>query len=274
MGSKKKLPPEEAFDRFYREMYPARWEDLKKALLKEGSHAELAKGLLKPYYLNPASLAPVELLFSNGMNNHALECLDMCAAPGGKTLAIALTMPAGSSLVSNDRSSARRSRLHQVINSSLPEELCSQIRISGHDASKWGLYEQNRYDRILLDAPCSSEEHVLKDPKYLAQWSVSRTKVLAANQYAMLAAALTALKPGGILVYSTCSVSQLENDAVIEKLLNKAERSKNGKKKIGFSFEIQTVSWKKGEATEYGWQIWPDQAPGYGPIYLSKIKKI
>ncbi|MBR5927061.1 MAG: RsmB/NOP family class I SAM-dependent RNA methyltransferase, partial [Spirochaetia bacterium] len=126
----------------------------------------------------------------------------------------------------------------------------------------WGLYQKDMYDRVLLDAPCSSERHVLSSPYYLAQWTPARTKQLAIRQFAMLAAALDAAKAGGRIVYSTCSISPLENDGVVEKLF---------KKRKGL-FDIVELEPEIGEKTKYGIQILPDTA-GAGPIYYCCLEK-
>ena len=110
--------------------------------------------------------------------------LDMCAAPGGKTLSIALRLEGDGELISNDRSPDRRTRLKAVIEECLSEKEKSIIKVKGYDASSWCLYEREAYDAVLLDAPCSSERHVFLDPKHLSIWSPSRPKRLAKEQYA------------------------------------------------------------------------------------------
>jgi len=97
-----------------------------------------------------------------------------------------------------------------------------------NDIDIWGrpaetIYQQypNYFDKILLDAPCSSEKHVWNDIKYLKQWTPNRIKVLHLRQLALLGGLLLALKPGGILVYSTCAVNTLENEETVGELLQK-----------------------------------------------------
>jgi 16S rRNA C967 or C1407 C5-methylase (RsmB/RsmF family) len=126
------------------------------------------------------------------------------------------------------------------------------------------LYEQSAYDAILLDAPCSSERHVLQDPKALALWGPARTKHLAVQQFAMLAAALEAVKPGGHVLYSTCSISSLENEAVVERL---------AKKRSGRYEEIP-VEAPFSEELSHGRIILPDTAQGKGPLYFCLIRRI
>ena len=187
----------------------------------------------------------------------------MCAAPGGKSLVIASLLANHGKLTLNDRSANRRARLKQVLRDHLEPTWLQNIEVTGHDATKWGLYEQNKYDKVLLDAPCSSEQHVLHNEKYLLEWSPSRTKRLAQQQYAMILAAFDVVKPDGIIIYSTCSISPLENDGVVEKLLKKHKKA-----------IIEPIEHDVGETTVYGRLFLPDISDGAGPMYISKIRKI
>lgn len=222
----------------------------------------LQEGLQCYYRMDPASVLPARALEIQRGD----RVLDMCAAPGGKSLILAEALSQQGHLTANEWSRARKGKLRSVLNAYLPQEILSRIHISGHDASKWGLYEPDSYDRILLDAPCSSERHVLHQPTELKKWKPSRSKLLAQRQYALLCSALLACKPGGRIVYSTCSISVLENDENIRKLL----------KKKGSTFRCLTDGLpSRGEQTEFGWQILPDndQQPGWGPMYWAVLER-
>ena len=150
------------FDEFYKEIYCGRWERIKESFSLEKENVNLSDELKRPYFLDPASkmvasLLPVE---------RGERILDMCSAPGGKTLSIALRLKGEGELVSNDRSPDRRTRLKTVIEECLSEDYRRIITIKGFDASSWCLYEQDAYDAVLLDAPCSSERHVYLDAKH------------------------------------------------------------------------------------------------------------
>jgi 16S rRNA C967 or C1407 C5-methylase (RsmB/RsmF family) len=190
--------------------------------------------------------------------------LDMCSAPGGKLLSMFYGVSGRAQFVANERSSDRRRRLLHVIQEYIPQSLTTQIKVTGHDAEKWGLHQKNHYDRILLDAPCSSERHLLGKSELLKEWTPKRSKNLAHRQYAMLVAALTALKPGGRLVYSTCALSHFENDHVIEKLADK----------YGHLFVniTPTLDLVLGNASAHGQMILPD-ADGFGPMYCAVLQK-
>ena len=257
---KTKLQGVKLFDDFYKEIYPRRWDALKKALLQPGKHMELNISPEKlTYYLDKASwTAAMTLPLEPGF-----RVLDMCAAPGGKSLILASRLEGTGSLTCNELSPNRRKRLKTVLQDHLPDEWQESIKVTGFDAAKWCLYEKEVYDAVLLDAPCSSERHLLHSPSILNQWSPGRTKNLAVRQYSLAVSALEVLKPGGWLLYSTCSLSPLENDGVIARML---------KKRKGL-FEVVEADNKEGESTEYGKIILPDRGD-WGPIYYALLKKL
>ncbi|MDC7230545.1 MAG: RsmB/NOP family class I SAM-dependent RNA methyltransferase [Sphaerochaetaceae bacterium] len=256
---KGKADGETLFGAYYQNIYQDRWEPLKAALIKDKVPIAYNEGLTQPYYLDEASVLAAKLL---GVQKGE-TVLDMCAAPGGKTLVLASCLQGEGKLVSNDRSSSRRARLKQVVKDHLSEAERAIVQVTAHDATRWSLYEQNVYDRVLLDAPCSSERHVLHDPKALAMWSPSRPKRLAITQFAMLAAALEAVKVGGYILYCTCSINPMENERVVEKLFEK---------RVG-RFTIMDSAQAGSEEKDYGSIILPDQGEGRGPLYFCLIRR-
>lgn len=250
----------EFFD-YFEGVYGNRWPTLLEAMKGEGRAAELRFGEnLEPYFLDEASIFAAECL----QVEPGMEVLDMCAAPGGKTLVLASKLQGRGSLQSNDRSPDRRLRLQHVIENSLPESWRSIIRVTGYDGMKFGLHKKESYDRILLDAPCSSDRHVLNAPQYLKEWSSKRVKRLSVEQGALLASAVDALRPGGVLVYGTCALSPLENDAVVGKILKKRPSME-----LDFIKDIP----EGADRTECGVHILPDKAKGSGPIYCARLRK-
>ena len=250
----------ETFDEFYRLQYGERWENLKKAMLSEEDDKASPDGLAEPYYMDRASIETASLL----PVREGDDVLDMCAAPGGKTIVLLLKLKGTGRLVSNDRSPDRRERMRRAIAASVPEEWRKNSVITGHDASRWGLYEKDTYDAVLLDAPCSSERHVLQSPEHLSKWSPSRPKRLQALQYSMLASAMLALKNGGILLYSTCSVNRAEDEEIIARFM---------KKHPGEAEELPVLL-ECGEKREHGMIVLPDRSGGRGPMYAAMLRKI
>lgn len=217
-------------------------------------------GLYNYYLLDPASVI-VALALEAAPDE---KILDMCAAPGGKSLIIAEQMRSGE-LISNEISESRRERLLRVFHEYIPKEKRMFITVKGLDANLYGLRMPDHFDRVLADVPCSGERHLLENPKEFALWSEKRTKNLAIRQYSLLSAAWLTVRAGGRIVYSTCSISPEENDAVIAKLVKKR------KPKIirpAWISELEFV-----EKTEHGYRILPDNC-GFGPMYFSVIEKI
>ena len=278
----------QGFNSYYKEIFGERWKVLKEALLKESVPVSynLSKikgeedGELRTYYLDAASILAAFSLPLKG----AEEILDLCAAPGGKTLVISSLMDEVSKLTSNERSAERKHRLSKVVEEHIPSRIKENITVTCSDGAVWCKTKSNCFDRILLDAPCSSERHVLQDEKYLAQWSPARIKTLSMEQWALLSSAYRMLKDNGILLYSTCALAPKENDEVIERLFKKFDNC------VNLSFESEkyqnlkndeaklqlftdNVSLPDFERTKYGYQILPDKQNGAGPIYFSIIMK-
>lgn len=278
----------QGFNSYYKEIFGERWKVLKEALLKESVPVSynLSKikgeedGELRTYYLDAASILAAFSLPLKG----AEEILDLCAAPGGKTLVISSLMDEDSKLTSNERSAERKHRLSKVVEEHIPSRIKENITVTCSDGAVWCKTKSNCFDRILLDAPCSSERHVLQDEKYLAQWSPARIKTLSMEQWALLSSAYRMLKDNGTLLYSTCALAPKENDEVIERLFKKFDNC------VNLSFESEkyqnlkndeaklqlftdNVSLPDFERTKYGYQILPDKQNGAGPIYFSIIMK-
>ena len=250
----------EFFD-YFSNLFGERWPALLEALKGEGCATELRFGAsLEPYYLDEASVfAAKSLAVEPGM-----DVLDMCAAPGGKSLVIASMLQGEGSLQSNDRSPDRRLRLTHVLENSLPASWLGIVKVTGYDGVKFGLHKKESYDRILLDAPCSSDRHVLNSPAHLEVWSAKRVKRLSVEQGALLASAVDALRPGGVLVYGTCALSPLENDKVVEKILKKRPAMR--------VVPIEEIP-AGADRTEFGVHVLPDTSEGRGPIYCAKLTK-
>ncbi|HTL12347.1 MAG TPA: SAM-dependent methyltransferase [Bdellovibrionota bacterium] len=215
-------------------------------------------GLLTYYVMDPTSVLAARALDARPGE----RVLDLCAAPGGKTLVLLET---GARVVANEPSRARRDRLTQVIRQYATPEARTRVEVKGRDGERYGMAEPGAFDAVLVDAPCSGERHLLSHEDELAEWSEARSRRLAARQYALLASALLCLKPGGRLVYSTCALSPLENDAVVERLLSKK------KDKVRVESDSTPPSpW--AERTEHGWIHLPDRG-GCGPLYFARLRR-
>lgn len=273
-GKSQKLSGAPAFEAYYSELFGERWNALKESFSGENQPVEYkVPGAQKSYFLDSASVVAALALPLEG----AESILDLCAAPGGKTLVLASRMEKSAVLSSNERSPERKHRLSVVVSECLPPEISERVKVSCSDGATWCTRQSEAFDRILLDAPCSSERHVYLDPKYLNNWTPSRVKTVAMEQWALLSCAFRLLVHGGIMVYSTCALSFQENDLMIERL----------NKKFSGEFEILEPCIKPAEIegfvqieipqmekTRFGFQILPDVQKGAGPIYFSVIKKL
>lgn len=170
-----------------------------------------AKG--EVYIQNAASWLPVLALSPQP----GQTILDMCAAPGGKTSHIAQATRNASQLTANDNS---RPRLHKL-QQNLQRLGVENVEYTLHDATRLSYKLGNeRFDAILLDAPCSGEGMMqLRSKKDFESWSVAHIKRLNQLQKKLIVQAWQLLKPGGTLVYSTCTMAPEENEAVIDYLL-------------------------------------------------------
>ena len=163
--------------------------------------------------------------------------LDLCAAPGGKTTLMAHRARGSGLVVAADRS---RKRLDNVINLSALHNL-SSIKSVVLDAAQQLPFADRTFDRILLDAPCSGTGTLRRNPEI--RWRISETDIqtLSTQQNLFLKHAARVLKPGGQLVYSTCSVEPDENETVLKNFLSEFPN---------FTVEKTTRTWPHREGAD------------------------
>ncbi|UJF31564.1 RsmB/NOP family class I SAM-dependent RNA methyltransferase [Paenibacillus hexagrammi] len=179
--------------------------------LRPGKHPFHQAGL---YYIQePSAMSAVELLAPEPGD----IVLDLAAAPGGKTSHIAGKMLGEGILIANEIHPGRAKILSEnvermgirnaVVTNAAPDRL----------ASKFPAF----FDKIMLDAPCSGEGMFRKDHDAIAEWSPQHVTMCAARQMDILPDAVTMLKPGGQMAYSTCTFNKEENEATIDELLRR-----------------------------------------------------
>lgn len=178
-----------------------------------GSTAEHLAGL---YYIQEASsMLPVAALFSASPAPERV--MDMAAAPGSKTTQIAAGMQNQGAILANEYSASRVKVLH----ANLSRCGVSNTALSHFDGRVFGPALPETFDAILLDAPCSGEGVIRKDPDALRNWSAESTDAIAATQRELIDSAFHALRPGGTLIYSTCTLNLRENQQVIAWLVDR-----------------------------------------------------
>lgn len=136
-----------------------------------------------------------------------VRALDLCAAPGGKSTHLHSLLPTGSMLVSNEPMPLRAQVLAENITKwGNPSSVVTKNMPA--DFSRF----RNFFDLVVVDAPCSGEGMFRKEPKAVEQWSVSNVEMCAERQREILADIWSSLRPGGLLVYSTCTFNSEENE--------------------------------------------------------------
>ncbi len=197
--------------------------------------------------------------------------LDMCASPGSKTTQMAAMMENSGIIVANDISGERMKPLGINLQRM---GIMNVVESFGRGQQLQRL--NTKFDRILVDAPCSGTGTIRKSPDTLRIWNASMVRRLSSQQKTLIDTAFGLLKPGGVLVYSTCSVEPEENEEVIDFLLQKYPGS-------AFLDEIKlditrTKAVQQFEKKEYGSEvrkclrIWPQDNNTEG-FFVARILK-
>ncbi|MCG9755154.1 16S rRNA (cytosine(1407)-C(5))-methyltransferase RsmF [Shewanella insulae] len=174
-----------------------------------GNTVEHIQGLF--YIQEASSMLPPKALFPEPIEDASpLTLLDMASAPGSKTTQLAAKMNNQGLLVANEYSSSRVKVLH----ANVQRMGASNLALTHFDARVFGEYLFETFDAILLDAPCGGEGTVRKDPDALKHWDADEIEAISSVQRDLIESAFLALKPGGSLVYSTCTLNRRENQDV------------------------------------------------------------
>ena len=148
------------------------------------------------------------------------KVLDLTAAPGSKTTEISALMENKGYILANELDSIRCERLRYNIEM----QGANIVEVINKRGEKVGEEHKEEFDKVLLDAPCSGEGRFLgNSPKTYRTWSKKTVNELAKLQKKLLKSAYEALKPGGVLVYSTCTLNKKENEEVLEWALENLE---------------------------------------------------
>lgn len=164
------------------------------------------------YYVQDASSMFLSQILRQYMpQDRALTALDLCAAPGGKSTLLASHLPEGSKLISN-------------------EPIRKRAQVLAENMQKWGYpgcfvtqnypedfgHLREAFDLILTDVPCSGEGMFRKDPVAVSEWSLDNVRQCAERQRNILCSILPTLRPGGLLVYSTCTFNRQEDEEQVQ----------------------------------------------------------
>ncbi|XP_049930661.1 5-methylcytosine rRNA methyltransferase NSUN4 [Epinephelus moara] len=233
-------------------------------------------GLLSYYLMDAASVLPCLALDVREGHN----VLDLCAAPGGKTLALLQSQSVGFLCV-NDSSVSRTLRLRKVLHSYIPKPFLTdgKLRITSFDGTKWGEIERNTFDRVLVDVPCTTDRHSLMedDNNIFSKSRTGERRRLPQLQLELLLAGIEAACPGGEILYSTCTLSQIQNLGVVEQAVHLA-RENHGINLQVVDLRPLTHMFRKtfhfAPDLHLGEMVVPHLAANFGPIYMCKLRRL
>lgn len=166
------------------------------------------------YYVQEASSMFLDHILKQVMPAGPVRILDLCAAPGGKSTLIASHLNQESLLVSNEVIRTRAS----ILKENIIKWGQDNIVVTNNDPADFGGLE-GAFDIILVDAPCSGEGMFRKDNEAISEWSENNLRLCSERQKRILADIWDCLKPGGLLIYSTCTYNPGENEAILEWLM-------------------------------------------------------
>lgn len=179
--------------------------------VRPGKHPYHEMGL---YYIQePSAMSAAALLAPKP----GMRVLDLCAAPGGKSTQLATYLGDSGLLVSNEINTQRS----RILSQNIERMGIKNAIVTNEDSFVLASHFPGFFNAIQVDAPCSGEGMFRKLPEAIEQWSVENVAICAARQKEILDNAAVMLKPGGTIVYSTCTFSREENEDVIEYFLEK-----------------------------------------------------
>lgn len=267
-----KLPEEYILDRLkkknivFKKIPWARYGYILEGEFQLGTMIEHMLGLI--YLQGPVSMASVEALDPR----QGEIILDMCAAPGSKSTQISQLLQGRGVLVANDPIIDRC----KALSSNLQRFGVYNVVITTLDGRIFPKIVGEFFDKVLIDAPCSSLGIVSKDWRIVKNWSIHNIYRLSRLQLQLLRSAFDCLKPGGVLVYSTCTLTVEENELVVHNLLSSKDNAYIEEIKLeGLRYEEGLTKWnnmKLNEELSKSLRIYPyhNNAEGF---YIVKIRK-
>ncbi|KAL4608291.1 NOL1/NOP2/Sun domain family, member 4-like [Arapaima gigas] len=233
-------------------------------------------GALSYYLLDAASLLPVLAL--DVREGHTV--LDLCAAPGGKTLALLQTQ-AISRLTVNDISESRMIRMRRMLQSFVPREVWSgnRVTMTTVDGRLWGDMGRNAFDRVLVDVPCTTDRHSVTEEEnnIFKRIRTKERQKLPLLQTQLLIAGMEATRPGGVVLYSTCTLSQLQNEMVVEQAMRTAREEHDIRVEVedmGLLARHFAATFHFAPERRLGQLVLPHLTANFGPTYLCKMRRI
>ncbi len=210
------------------------------------------------YYVQEASSMLLEQAFlRTGLQDRDCLALDLCAAPGGKSTHLAALLTKGSLLVCNEVVPARQGPLMENI----WKHGRANTVVTGSASATFAALE-NSFDLVLVDAPCSGEGMFRKDPFARQQWSERLVTNCSRTQHDILRHAWATIRPGGWLVYSTCTWERSENEEQVLDLV------RSGAELVPVTMEKE---WGVVR-TDAGYRCYPHRVTGEG-FFITLLRK-
>jgi 16S rRNA C967 or C1407 C5-methylase (RsmB/RsmF family) len=215
------------------------------------------------YYVQEASSMFLEKAFNQAVAGvDAPVVLDLAAAPGGKSTHLAALLPEGGLLVANE---VIRARAH-ILAENLTKWGTGNALVTQNDPADFGRLP-GLFDVMLVDAPCSGEGLFRKEPDAVREWSEANVQLCAERQQRILADAWVALKPGGVLIYSTCTYEEAENEANLRWLLAR-EDVENVPIPTDPTWGVEEIA----VGPLMGYRFWPHRVRGEG-LFMAAVRK-
>ncbi len=214
------------------------------------------------YYPQEASSMFIGQAVQQVIPQQPLRVLDLCAAPGGKTTLLSSILPKGSLLVANEVIKPRA----LILAENVQKWGDGNTVVTNNDPAKFQALS-NFFDVLVIDAPCSGEGLFRKDPKAISEWSLNNVKLCAERQKRIVMDAWNCLKPGGILIYSTCTYNVQENEENLQWIASQTNA-------ITLPLDID-VSWGVQESQYnmiHGYRFFPHKAKGEG-FFMAVLQK-
>ena len=238
------------------------------------SPSQTLEFLLGQYYIqDAASILPVSL-FSKSYK--PLLKLDMAASPGGKTTQMIDASLDRDFVIANDSSASRLSALRTV----LQTWGATNYTITNYAGERWGEWFPETFDQILLDAPCSMQSLRASSTHPHRPITNDERGRLASRQTALLVSAGKALKVGGELVYSTCTLAPEEDEAVLSALLETYPTCFEIDKQFAQKYQVKGMTEFESQTFHpdviYSLRIWPYvfQTNGFFAVKIKKVKSL
>lgn len=217
------------------------------------------------YYVQEASSMFLAEAFRQTVDlSEQVKVLDLCAAPGGKSTLIAGMISEDSLLVSNE---VIKNRAHILADNMVRWGLLNGF-VTNNDPRDFQRLP-GYFDVMVIDAPCSGSGLFRKDPTAMKEWSLDNVVLCSQRQHRIIADAWDALKEDGILIYSTCSYSEQENEEVLDWLLNTFQ-AESLPLKLDSTWGITETISKQHKA--FGYRFYPNLLKGEG-FFLAVFQK-